>query len=188
MILEINNYIDRRFITHKPKPRCRVIKNKHHKYRKHIAILLAAYYIGSCNSNYSYDQMFTSAAATCPALSSALDGVSGKNILKGLALSESGMNPSAMSPAGYDGSYSWGIMQINTSSHPGYGSWRLRSNTRLNIQVGASDLCSKLMHYGNIYDAIARYKGWFGYNSCETAKEQTNTAIDLMEQVQEKGE
>lgn len=162
--------------------RIKYFKNRRRKRR--LAIVLAAYCIGACNSNCSYDQMFAMAATSCPALSSALDGISGQNILKGLALSESSLNTDAMSQAGYDGSHSWGIMQINTTSHPDYSSWRLRSDANLNIKIGTADLCSKLLHYGNLKDAIAHYKGWWGYNSGPMAKEQTDTAIDLMERIQ----
>lgn len=148
--------------------------------RRRIAAALVAYYLGVCNT-CNLDQLFTSAASTCPALSDALPNVSGKNILKGLAMSESGLHSYARSQPGFDGSYSYGIMQINTSAHPYYPSMLLRADTGLNIRVGAADLCEKLQRYGNLNDAVAHYKGWYGYRSCPEAKQQTDTAIDLME-------
>lgn len=158
--------------------RIKFLKNRRRKRR--MAIVLAAYTIGMCNNSYNLDQLFSSAALTCPALAEALPGVSGKDILKGLAKSESGLNPNAMSQAGFDGSYSWGIMQVNTSAHPYYGPSSLL-DARLNISIGTEDLCSKLLRYGNLNDAIAHYKGWYGYKSCPESVVQTDTAINLME-------
>lgn len=158
--------------------RIKFLKTRRRKRR--AVIVLAAYCLGM-NNVCNLDQLFTSAANTCPALSDALPNVSGKNILKGLAMSESGLHYYAKSQPGYDGSYSWGIMQVNTSAHPYYPSMLLQTDVALNIRVGAADLCSKLMRYGNLNDAIAHYKGWYGYKSCSEAKTQTDEAIDLME-------
>ena len=160
--------------------RIKFLKNRRRKRR--MAIVLAAYTIGMYNNSYNLDQLFTTAAYSCPALSNALPGVSGKDILKGLAMSESGLNPNAMSQPGFDGSYSWGIMQVNTSAHPYYGPSSLL-DARLNISIGTEDLCDKLMRYGNLNDAIAHYKGWYGYRSCSESVAQTDTAIDLMKEV-----
>jgi phage baseplate assembly protein gpV len=125
----------------------------------------------------TYDQMFTQAAATCPGLATAIPGVSGKNVLKALATTESSLNPNAMSEPARDGSRSWGMMQINTTAHPGYSPSQLQSQVELNIRLGTADLCGKLSHYGNINDALAHYKGWNGYNASPTGKAQVDKVI-----------
>jgi hypothetical protein len=130
----------------------------------------------------SLDDMFTQAALTCPGLATAISGVSGKNVLKALATSESSLNPNAVSEPARDGSRSWGIMQINTTAHPGYPPDELTSDVDLNIRLGTADLCGKLAHYGNINDAIGHYKGWsgsYGSTMSPTGVGQVNNVLNI---------
>lgn len=102
----------------------------------------------------AFDAFFKAAAAGT--------GISWQ-LLKALAISESGLNPNAISPPGFDGSRSYGLMQINTNSFPGYSIEELLHNIPLNIALGLKDLLSKLNIYGNLKDALAHYKGWHGF-------------------------
>ena len=105
--------------------------------------------------------MFEQAAATCPALATAIPGVSGKNLLIALATTESNLNTNAVSQPARDGSRAFGIMQISTSAHPGVAPATLMSDTEQNIRIGTGDICGKMAANGNNVNlALAHYKGW----------------------------
>jgi hypothetical protein len=129
----------------------------------------------------TYDEMFTNAAATCPALSTALPGVFGKNVLKGLAESESSLNTNAVSPPGRNGVRCYGIMQINPIAHPGYTPQQLMADPNTNIALGTADLCARLDRGQSIQNAVAGFKGWSSYNTSAQSQAQVNAALGYMQ-------
>jgi len=125
----------------------------------------------------SYDAMFISAALLYPSLNFALIGCPGNILLKALAVTESSLNPNAIGPVGRDGVRCCGMLQINTRAHPGYTVSRLLTDVGLNISLGAADLAGKLASTGNINDALARFKGFTGYNESARSKMLVDAVI-----------
>ena len=81
-------------------------------------------------------------------------------ILKSIAQCESGMDPTAVN-YNTDGSYDYGLMQINTCNEPTLRkvgiSWQSLSDPCTNVMVGAWLLSQRINEYGYTWKAIGAY-------------------------------
>ena len=85
------------------------------------------------------------------------------HLLFAIAKQESGLNPSVISKPNKDGSYDIGLVQINSSWLPklkrdfGITESMLRTNSCVNLDVGAWVLYENFRRHGNTWRAIGAY-------------------------------
>ena len=79
-------------------------------------------------------------------------------LLWSIAKEESSFNPSAIN-RNSNGTYDYGVMQINSSWHKTLGAktWSRLSDPCANVQVGAWILAQCIQRHGNTWDAIGCY-------------------------------
>lgn len=84
-----------------------------------------------------------------------------KNLLKAIAITESGMKANIIGPQNKNGSYDIGMMQINSGALPtlakfGIDQWDLL-DACTNIHVGAWVLATKISRFGKTWKAVGAY-------------------------------
>lgn len=113
------------------------------------------------NATNAYDTLFQSSAVatTCGNLPTYDPKYLDWRVLKSIAYAESRITNGAISPMNKDGTFDYGIMQINTVN----GGAALQFDAPGNILKGAQIMCTNLQATGNLRDALARYNGWNSY-------------------------
>ncbi len=84
-----------------------------------------------------------------------------KNLLKAIAITESGMRSNVIGPLNKNGSYDIGMMQINSGALPTLAKYGIGKSELLdactNIHVGAWVLATKISRFGKTWKAVGAY-------------------------------
>ena len=84
-----------------------------------------------------------------------------KNLLKAIAITESGMKANVIGPPNKNGSYDIGMMQINSGALPTLAKFGIGQSDLLdactNIHVGAWVLATKISRFGKTWKAVGAY-------------------------------
>ena len=106
--------------------------------------------------------------AFCFEEAAAAYGISSK-LLRPIAEHESGNNPAAIH-YNKNGSYDFGVMQINSNWYPtlGYDRWMALGNPCYNVKVGAWILSQCIRRFGYTWEAVGCYNA--GYTAKNTGK------------------